>query len=63
MVVRSPEMAVTKWFNYKPDTMDSTIHGKEPEDVCTRWSNKEKTHIKVKKPAVVRVQHNMRRAD
>uniref|UniRef100_A0A3B3BDF5 Si:ch211-255f4.7 n=1 Tax=Oryzias melastigma TaxID=30732 RepID=A0A3B3BDF5_ORYME len=41
LVRREPELAVTKWFDNKPD-------------ICSRWSNKDKAHVQVRRPAVIR---------
>uniref|UniRef100_A0A3Q1BDY7 PiggyBac transposable element-derived protein domain-containing protein n=1 Tax=Amphiprion ocellaris TaxID=80972 RepID=A0A3Q1BDY7_AMPOC len=44
LVRRGPELALTKWFDNKPVLMD----------ICSRWSNNDKSHVQVRRPAVIR---------
>lgn len=54
MVVRkSLEPAITKWYGNKSVLMASIIHENDPEDACTRWPNKEKVHVQVRRPTIV----------
>lgn len=46
---------VVRWYDNKSITFLSSIHGKEPEDTCRRWSAKEKRHIDVPRPNIVRL--------
>ena len=47
-------LAITKRFDNTSALNASTVHGKDPEDICTRWSNKEKVQVQVRRPTVMR---------
>lgn len=54
LVRQDKKLAVVKWFDNKPIIMASSAHAKSPEDICRRWSKKEKKYIEVKRPTIVR---------
>ena len=45
--------AVVKWFDNKAVTMASSVLARQPEDICRRYSKKEKKYINVPHPAIV----------
>ncbi|KAL3235424.1 hypothetical protein MRX96_048328, partial [Rhipicephalus microplus] len=54
MWVRNDDkQVVVRWYDNKPVTLMSSLHGKEPQDTCRRWCAKEKRHIDVPRPHIV----------
>ncbi|KAH8033066.1 hypothetical protein HPB51_006028 [Rhipicephalus microplus] len=54
MWVRNDDkQVVVRWYDNKPVTLMSSLHGKEPQDTCRRWCAKEKRHIDVLTPHIV----------
>ena len=47
------DVSVVKWFDNKSILLASSVHGKEPQDDCRRWCKKQKTHLVVRRPAVI----------
>ncbi|KAL2082780.1 hypothetical protein ACEWY4_022598 [Coilia grayii] len=54
MVRKKPKLSITKWYDNKSVIMASTVHGRDPEDICTRWCKKEKKYVQVKRPVVIK---------
>jgi hypothetical protein len=54
LVRQDKKVAFVKWCDNKPILMASSAHAKTPEDICRRWSKKDKRYIDVKRPAIVR---------
>ena len=48
------QICVLKWFDNKPVVLASSVEGKEPEDICRRWSKKDKVYIPVNRPVAVK---------
>ncbi|XP_064475770.1 piggyBac transposable element-derived protein 3-like [Ornithodoros turicata] len=46
-------MCVVQWYDNKPIILMSSVHQKDPEDECRRWSSSSMEHIAVKRPAIV----------
>lgn len=54
MVVQGDSKAcVVTWFDNKPITLASSCFGIEPQEVCRRWSKKDKQYIEISRPSVV----------
>nr|XP_050037660.1 piggyBac transposable element-derived protein 3-like [Dermacentor andersoni] len=52
---KDEQQSVVRWYDNKPITFLSSLHGQEPQDTCRRWSRKEKKHIDVPRPDIVRM--------
>uniref|UniRef100_A0A3Q3QJ73 PiggyBac transposable element-derived protein domain-containing protein n=1 Tax=Monopterus albus TaxID=43700 RepID=A0A3Q3QJ73_MONAL len=48
------KVCVVKWYDNKAVLMLSTVHAEQPEDVCQRWSKKDKQYVSVMRPSIVR---------
>ena len=48
-------MCATKWLDNKPAFLLSTAHAAMPVDTVKRWSKKDRDHIDVRRPSVVRL--------
>lgn len=47
------QQIVVCWYDNKAITLMSCLHGKQPEDACCRWSNKDKKHVNIARPNIV----------
>lgn len=54
------QVSIIKWNNNKPVVLASTDHGKHPEDVCKRWSKKDKDYVSVNYPSIVKNYNSFR---
>ena len=48
------QLCATRWFDNNAMNCLSTIHGCEPIDSVRRWSTKEKKHIQIQRPNVIK---------
>ena len=54
-VVRNDEkVTIVKWYDNKPIFLASSEHGIEPVENCKRWSKKDRAHIQVTRPHLVK---------
>jgi hypothetical protein len=54
-VVRNDEkVTIVKWYENKPIFLASSGHGIEPAENCKRWSKKDRAHIQVPRPHLVK---------
>ena len=49
------KMCATKWFDSKPVFLFSTAHAVTPVDTVKRWSKKDRDHVDMRRPSVVRL--------
>ena len=45
---------IVKWYDNKPIFLASSEHGIEPVENCKRWSKKDRAHIQVTRPHLVK---------
>ena len=49
------KMCATKWLDNKPVFLLSTGHAATPVDIVKRWSKKDRDHVDVRRPSVIRL--------
>ncbi|KAK8784396.1 hypothetical protein V5799_009238 [Amblyomma americanum] len=52
---KDKKQIVVRRYDNKPITFLSSVHSQDPQDTCRRWSRKEKKHIDVPWPEIVRM--------
>ncbi|CAF3757542.1 unnamed protein product [Rotaria socialis] len=52
--VEGVELCVTRWYDNNVVNYLSTLHGCQPIDSVQRWSSKEKTHVLIARPNVIK---------
>ena len=54
MIVKSdPAISIVKWFDNKPIVIASSVHGIEPQQLCRRWSKKDRAYVEIQRPAII----------
>ncbi|CAF3536949.1 unnamed protein product [Rotaria sp. Silwood1] len=48
------ELCAVRWYDNKTDNCLSTLYGCQPTDLVERWSSKEKNHIQIAQPNIVK---------
>ncbi|CAF4020199.1 unnamed protein product [Rotaria sp. Silwood2] len=52
--VEGVELCVTRWYDNNAVNCLSTLYGCEPTDSVQRWSSKQKNHIQIRRPQVIK---------